>query len=51
MLAAEIQDRFQQRWVRARVTTADVIVGGQIDQGLITGLHLEGASRQVSNRA
>jgi hypothetical protein len=51
MLAAEIQDRLQQRWVRARVTTAVVIAGDQIGQGLITGLRLEGASRQVSNRA
>jgi hypothetical protein len=51
MLAAEIQDRLQQRWVRARVATAIVIAGGQIGQGLITSLRLEGASRQVSNRA
>jgi hypothetical protein len=51
MLAAEIQDRLQQRWVRARVTTAVVIARGQIGQGLITGLRLEGASRQVSYRA
>jgi hypothetical protein len=51
MLAAEVQDRLQQRRVRAGVTAAVVIAGGQIGQGLITGLRLEGASCQVANRA
>jgi hypothetical protein len=51
MLAAEVQDRLQQRRVRAGVTAAVVIARGQIGQGPIIGLGLEGASCQVANRA
>jgi hypothetical protein len=51
MPAAEIQDRLQERRVRAGVAAAGAIAGGQIGQELIAGLRLEGASRQVSNRA
>ena len=50
MLAAEIQDRLQQRRVGAGVTAAVVVARGEIGQGLITGLGPEGASCQVSNR-
>jgi hypothetical protein len=51
MLAAEIQDRLEQRRVGAGVPAAVVIARGQIGQGLITGLGPEGAPCQVSNRA
>jgi len=51
VLAAEVQDRLQQRRVRGGVTAAVIIARGQIGQGLIAGLCPEGASRQVSNRA
>jgi hypothetical protein len=51
MPATEIEDRLQQWRVRAGATTAVVVAGGQIGQGLITGLGRDGASRQVSDRA
>ncbi len=51
MLATKVQDRLQQRWVRAGVTTAVAIVGRQIGEGLITGPGLEAASCQVSDGA
>jgi hypothetical protein len=51
MLAAQIQDRLQQRRVRAGVPAAGRIAGGQIGQGLVTGLRLPGPPCQVSNRA
>jgi hypothetical protein len=51
MPAAEIQDRLQERRVGAGVPAAVVIARGQIDQGLIIGPGLQGASGQVTNRA
>ena len=50
MLATEVQDRLPQRWDRPGVTTAVVVVGGEIGQRPITGPGLEVASCQVSDR-
>jgi hypothetical protein len=51
MPAAEIQDRLQERRVGAGGPAAVVIARGQIDQGPLIGLCLQGAPAQVTNRA
>jgi hypothetical protein len=51
MLAAEIEDRIQQRRGRAGVTSAGLVAGDQIREGPIAGLRLQGTSCQVSDRA
>jgi hypothetical protein len=51
MPAAEIQDRLQERRVGAGGPAAVVIARGQIDQGPLIGLCLQGSPAQVTNRA
>jgi hypothetical protein len=51
MLAAEIQDRPQQRRLRAGVPATVVIAWGQIGQESLAGRCPEGASCQIPNRA
>jgi hypothetical protein len=51
MLAAEVEDRLQERGLRPGGPPAGVIMGRQLGEGSITGLRLGGAAYQVSDRA
>ena len=51
MVAAEVQDRLQQRRVQAGTTAAAVIAGGQVGGGPALGLGPQGAADQVAGGA